>query len=97
MTDQAQCDELLAALTKRPMTAMEIMLELGIGRPSARIYDLRQQGHPIHSTEIVVKNRKGKPCRVARYSVTTDQLLLIPNLPGRARYTHRPDKKVSNG
>ena len=32
MTDQAQCDELLAALIKRPMTAMEILLELGIGR-----------------------------------------------------------------
>lgn len=97
MTDQAQCDELLAALTKRPMTAMEILLELGIARASARIYDLRQQGHSIHSTEIVVNHRRGKPCRVARYSVTTDQLLLIPNLPGRARYTHRPDKKVSNG
>lgn len=97
MTDQAQCDELLAALTKRAMTATEIFLELGIARASARIYDLRQQGHPIHSTEVVVNNRKGKPCRVARYSVTTDQLLLIPNLPGRARYTHRPDKKVSNG
>lgn len=93
MTDQAQCDELLAALTKRPMTATEIFLELGIARASARIYDLRQQGHPIHSTEVVVHNRKGKPCRVARYSVTTDQLLLIPNLPGRARYTHRPSKK----
>ncbi|PZU17571.1 MAG: hypothetical protein DI589_25915 [Shinella sp.] len=61
MTDQAQCDELLAALTKRPMTATEIFLELGIARASARIYDLRQQGHPIHSTEIVVKNRIGKP------------------------------------
>ena len=94
MTEQAQCDELLEALTKRPMTAMEILLELGIGRPSARIYDLRQQGHPIHSTEVVVNNRKGKPCRVARYSVTTDQLLLIPQLPGRAKFSQRRIKKV---
>ena len=36
------------------------------------------------------------PCRVARYSAPTAQKLLIPDLPGRARYTHRPGKKDAN-
>lgn len=97
MTDAAQSEALLQALTQRAMTATEILLELGIARASARVHDLRNAGHVIHSTEVIVKNRFGKPCRVARYSAPTEQKLLIPYLPGRSRYTHRPGKKVSNG
>ncbi|MBD9534687.1 hypothetical protein ATCM_12645 [Stenotrophomonas sp. ATCM1_4] len=93
MTDAAQNDALLQALYRKPMTAMEILSELGIARASARVHDLRSAGHVIHSTEIVVRNRQGKPCRVARYSAPSAQKLLIPQMPGRARYSHRPSRK----
>ncbi|WP_057505393.1 helix-turn-helix domain-containing protein [Stenotrophomonas nitritireducens] len=93
MSEDAQCALLLEAISSRPMTALEILAELGIARASARIYDLRRHGYVIHSTEIVVRNRQGKPCRVARYSAPTAQKLLIPHMPGRSRFTHRPGKK----
>ncbi|WP_313493718.1 helix-turn-helix domain-containing protein [Stenotrophomonas sp.] len=93
MTQEAQCTELLGALKQRAMTATEIHTELGIARASARVHDLRRDGYVIHSTEVTVLNRRGKKCRVAQYSAPTEQKLLIPHLPGRSRYTHRPGKK----
>lgn len=96
MSGDAQSALLLDAISKKPMTAMEILTELGIARASARVYDLRRDGYVIHSTAVVVRNRRGKPCRVARYSAPTAQKLLIPHLPGRARYTHRPGKKEAS-
>ncbi len=96
MSHAAQCDVLLKALTQRAMTATEIFQELGIYRASARVHDLRNAGHVIHSTEVMVRNRDGQLCRVARYSAPTSQKLLIPQLPGRSRYSHRPGKKESS-
>jgi cytochrome oxidase Cu insertion factor (SCO1/SenC/PrrC family) len=93
MSYAAQADVLLKALTQRAMTATEIFLELGIARASARVHDLRNDGHVIHSTEVMVRNRAGLLCRVAQYSAPTHQKLLIPQLPGRSRYTHRPSRK----
>ncbi|MBN8795675.1 MAG: hypothetical protein J0I22_08105 [Stenotrophomonas nitritireducens] len=78
------------------MTALEILTELGIARASARIHDLRLDGYVIHSTVVIVRDRRGKLCRVARYSAPAAQKLLIPYMPGRARYTHRPGKKDAN-
>ena len=40
---------------------------IGVGRLSARIYDLRVKGVPIQKEMIEVENRKGEKCRVARY------------------------------
>ena len=66
---KTQCDSLLAALSRRPMTPLEIQSELGILRAAARVYDLRRDGHVI-STEIVkVPARGGQLARVARYAV----------------------------
>lgn len=93
MTQAAQCERLLTALSNRAMTAVEIFQELGIYRASARVHDLRADGHVVHSTQITVTNKAGEPCRVAQYSMPTTQKLLIPLMPGRARYTHRPSKK----
>lgn len=78
-----QNDRLLAALQARPMTALEIWQELGIARASARVFDLREEGHDILSTDITVRNREGEPCRVALYQLASDQLLLVPRHPGR--------------
>jgi len=78
-----QNDELLAALARKPMTAGEIWQELGIARASARVYDLRQEGHDIRSEDITVRNRHGELCRVALYSLKSNQLSLVPIQPGR--------------
>lgn len=42
---------------------------LGITRLSARIYDLRKEGHAITSERVEVENRFGEVCRVARYKL----------------------------
>ena len=82
---RAKCQnaELLAALSRKPMTAGEIWQELGIARASARVYDLRQEGHDIRSEDISVRNRHGDMCRVALYTLKTNQLMLVPVQPGR--------------
>lgn len=85
---QKQNDKLLAALRARPMTAMDMLGELGIARGAARVYDLRQAGFDIRSTEITVKNRAGEPCRVALYSLHSPQTHLLPVHPGRGVMTH---------
>ena len=78
-----QNDKLLAALRVKSMTALEIWQELGIARASARVFDLREEGYEVVSTEITVRNRDGDPCRVALYSLANEQLNLIPVRPGR--------------
>ena len=78
-----QNDELLAALSRRAMTATEIWEQLGIARASARVFDLREEGYDITSTEITVRNRDGEPCRVALYALASEQLQLVPKHPGR--------------
>ncbi len=75
--------KLLEALKQKPMTALQIWQELGIARASARVFDLREAGYAISSTEITVPNRDGDNCRVALYALETVQRNLIPNHPGR--------------
>lgn len=78
-----QNDELLATLSRRAMTATEIWEQLGIARASARVFDLRSEGHDIRSREITVRNRHGEPCRVALYPLESNQMMLVPIHPGR--------------
>ena len=82
-----QCARLLDALHSRSMTAMEILDELGIARASARVFDLREEGWDIQSTEITVRNRFGEPCHVALYSLASEQMTLVPVHPGRGAMT----------
>jgi hypothetical protein len=77
-----QNDKLLEALKQRPMTAGEIWKELGIARASARVLDLRREGHDIRSKPITVRTRDGS-ARVALYEMRSGQQLLIPTTPGR--------------
>jgi len=81
MSDR-QNDRLLAALKQRPMTAGDIWKELGIARASARVLDLRREGHDIRSKPITVRTRDGD-ARVALYEYAGGQQLLIPTTPGR--------------
>lgn len=83
MAKKGQNEKLLGALQDKAMTAGDIWKELGIARASARVFDLREAGHDIRSTEITVRNRDGEPCRVALYSLHGAQTSLIPKHPGR--------------
>jgi hypothetical protein len=80
---QDQNAALLDALKEGPMTAMDALNRLGIARASARVFDLREQGHDIRSQDIAVTNRHGKSCRVALYSLGEAQRTLLPVHPGR--------------
>ena len=55
------------------ITTKQAMEDLGCYRLSGRIYDIRAIGITVENEMITVQNRKGKDCRVARYT--------IPNLP----------------
>lgn len=57
-----QNQELLARLKQGPVTPLDALGELGIYRLSARILELRDQGHDIQ-TELVKANGK----RFAKY------------------------------
>lgn len=84
---RTQCIRLLDALRSRPMTALEIWQDLGVARASARVFDLREEGWDVQSTEIAVRNRDGDLCRVALYSLASDQMTLVPVHPGRGVLT----------
>jgi hypothetical protein len=64
----SQCHTLLSHFKHgRSITQEEAKDWYGIARLASRINDLKNAGHPIAKTMIVVSNRDGKPCRVARY------------------------------
>ena len=42
---------------------------LGITRLASRVHELRRFGVPVEKEMITVKNRKGEPCRVAKYTI----------------------------
>ncbi|QRE00633.1 hypothetical protein [Pseudomonas phage Itty13] len=67
-TTNSQCARILAWLQLgKPITASIALREFGVGRLAARVRDLRQSGHVIHTKMITVRNRNGSPCRVAEY------------------------------
>jgi len=74
MTDQTQ--RVLQRLQQGPLTQSEAFRELGVGRLSARILELRQAGHQIESKTKSVRNSYGGISRIAEYQ-------LIKSLPGR--------------
>lgn len=42
---------------------------LGITRLASRVHELRRFGVPVEKEMVTVKNRKGEPCRVAKYTI----------------------------
>jgi hypothetical protein len=64
----SQCHTLLSHFKKGfSITQGEALNRYGIARLASRINDLKNAGHTIAKTMIVVSNRDGNPCRVARY------------------------------
>lgn len=51
------------------ITPVEAIREFGCMRLSARIHDLRAEGHNVRSEMVNGKNRDGDPVRYARYWV----------------------------
>lgn len=51
------------------ITSLEAVKEYGILRLSARIYDLRKQGHEITAVTETAQNRYGEPVTYFRYSL----------------------------
>lgn len=51
------------------ITTLDAFTDIGCARLSARIADLRSEGVDIVSEQVAVKNRHGKTCHVARYSL----------------------------
>jgi hypothetical protein len=64
-----QCQSLLDYLTRRgSITPNEALRELGIGRLSARVLDLKRAGFGVQTEIIEVPTRFGT-AKVARYSI----------------------------
>ena len=63
----SQCERLLDRLQVAPITPIESWAELGIYRLAARVCDLREAGHHITKETVIVANRFGESCHVARY------------------------------
>lgn len=59
-----QNKQLLALLQKQPVTSLDALNKIGCLRLSARIHNLREQGHNIISQRVAVGGKK-----VARYSL----------------------------
>lgn len=51
----------------KTLTRLQALTELGIFELSARLIELKQDGHKIKSESITVQNRWGEKCRVAQY------------------------------
>ena len=54
------------------ITQFEAFQDLGCSRLAARISDLKEQGIPIKSEMITVKNRFGENCSVKQYSLAVE-------------------------
>lgn len=64
-----QTQELLEYLqTYGSITPLEALAKLGIYRLSARIFDLRKEGHNIETSLVDEKDRRGRRCRVSVYT-----------------------------
>jgi len=55
--------------THKTITSLQAINEFGVTRLSHVIYSLKKEGHNIYTETISVKNRFGKRCSVASYSL----------------------------
>lgn len=54
------------------LTPLQALSKYGCNRLAARIRELREQGHRIHTDIITVTTSEGRKARVARYSMLAD-------------------------
>jgi len=66
----SQADRVLSYLESgNTITTLDAFKELGITRLGARIFELRQQGHPVQSNRLTVTNRFGEDCSISEYYI----------------------------
>lgn len=93
---ESQNIRILQRLQRGPLTSAEAITEFGITRLSARIYDLRADGHLINCKTVTVRNRYAQECRVARYTlVRVNQKALASATDADARKTSPATKSPS--
>ena len=51
----------------KSITTLDAWRELGITRLAARVYEMKQLGHPIQKNTITVTNRFDEKCSIAEY------------------------------
>lgn len=71
VTAATQRQRIMAALRTGPLSTVEAIRFLDIIRPSARIAELRNDGHRIIATWRADATESGEPHRVALYVLTT--------------------------
>lgn len=69
----SQCERVLAALKFVPLTQAVAAQQFGVGRLAARIRELRERGHSIHTETVTDENRFGERVRYARYHLITEK------------------------
>ena len=65
----AQCDRLLTALHRFPVTTFEAMRFLDVYHVPARVLQLRQRGHKIDTNWLTVQTESGDKHRVGLYAL----------------------------
>ena len=68
-----QTKRVLRRLRTGPLTQVQALNSLGVGRLGARVLELREAGHSISTETITVKNRFGEKCRVGRYRLVSER------------------------
>jgi hypothetical protein len=66
-TGRSQCDRLLAALQRFPLTTFEAMRKLDVYHVPARVLQLRKAGHSIATLWQIVVTESGERHRVGLY------------------------------
>lgn len=68
MGKKTQAERVLEYIKKfGSITTLEAFRDLGVTRLSARIFELRNKGLNIDSTNVTSKNRYGETCTYAKY------------------------------
>ena len=69
---KTQCERILKALQRGPLTAAQAAHRFDIYSGfHRRLTDLRRRGHTITDKDVVVKNSQGKTVRFKRYYLVT--------------------------
>lgn len=67
-TSAEQRERLLNHLTTvGPLSTLKARLELDIFHPAGRVQELRQQGHEILTSWVIVHTRNNQPHKIAQY------------------------------
>lgn len=69
MTKDSQCKQIIAWLGRHSLTQGQAIYWFGCMRLAARIKELKKAGHRITTEMVTVRNRAGRPVRIAEYKL----------------------------